>query len=241
MTITSSAGSINAVIWMGAQGGGPIILYWHGTASSPVAEVPLAFDTGALSAAGGIVFGFDTNTRTGSPTGDTGDGVWYQSDATFADQAVACAIQNNHMDPTRISTAGYSAGGLQTVFMWFARSGYLASAISYSGGEGFINQVPLQAPNLPAAIGAHGAPGSDDLILDFGTISQTWTTDVKNQGGFAIDCNDGGSHLDFFAIRAPGLKPVTVPFVMDHPYGIKPDPYANGLPSGFPSYCTIVK
>jgi poly(3-hydroxybutyrate) depolymerase len=225
---------------MGTKGGGPIIVYWHGTASSPGGEIPIAFDTNAVAAAGGIIIGFNANSRTGSTSGNTGDAVWYTSDGAFADQAVACAIQNNHMDPTHIHTAGYSAGGLQTVWMWFARSGYLASVISYSGGDSVINSAPMQdAMNLPSAIAAHGASGSDALGLDFAQASATWEMQIKMAGGFSIDCNDGGNHLDFFGKRAPGLKPVAFKFFQDHPFGVKPDPYAKALPSGFPTYCKI--
>ena len=240
VTITAGSGSIQAQIWMGTKGGGPIIVYWHGTASSPGGEIPIAFDTAAVAAAGGIIIGFNANSRTGATSGDTGDAVWYTSDGAFADQAIACAIQNNHMDPTHIHTAGYSAGGLQTVWMWYARSGYLASVISYSGGSAGINAAPMQdASNLPSAIVAHGAMGSDDLVLDFAQASATWEMQIKQAGGFSIDCNDGGSHLDFFTKRAPGLEPVAFKFFQDHGFGVKPDPYAKGLPSGFPSYCKI--
>src|SRR6185312_2479971 len=102
---------------------GPLIIYWHGTGSSPTGEIPIAFDTAAVAAAGGLIVGYVSGSRTGSPTGNTGDNVWYQSDAAFADQTVACAIKQFNIDPRRIHTAGYSAGGLQTVYMWFARSG----------------------------------------------------------------------------------------------------------------------
>jgi poly(3-hydroxybutyrate) depolymerase len=240
VTVSAGGGSIQAQIWMGSQGGGPIIIYWHGTASSPGGEIPISFDTNAVAAAGGIIVGFNANTRTGAATGNTGDAVWYTSDGAFADQAVACAIQNNHADPKHIHTAGYSAGGLQTVWMWYARSGYLASAISYSGGSSIINTAMMQdAMNLPAAIAAHGAPGSDALGLDFAQASATWEMAIKQAGGFSIDCNDGGSHLGFFTQRAPPLKPVAFKFFQDHPFGVKPDPYAGGLPSGFPTYCKI--
>jgi hypothetical protein len=30
-------------------------------------------------------------------------------------------------------------------------------------------------------------------------------------------------------------------FCKDHPFGVTPDPYAGGLPSSFPSYCTVIK
>jgi hypothetical protein len=80
--------------------------------------------------------------------------------------------------------------------------------------------------------------GSDDLGLDFAMASATWETDIKSAGGFSIDCNDGGSHLDFFTKRAPPLKPVALKFFQDHPFGVKPEPY-TALPSGFPTYCKI--
>jgi hypothetical protein len=240
VTITAGGGSIQAQIWMGSQGGGPIVLYWHGTASSPQGEIPVAFDLNAVAAAGGIIVGFNANSRTGTTSGNTGDAVWYTSDGAFADEAVACAIQNNHMDPTHIHSAGYSAGGLQTVWMWYGRSGYIASVISYSGGASFINQAPMQDPmNLPAAIAAHGAPGSDALGVDFAQASASWESSIKMGGGFSIDCNDGGNHLDFFGKRAPGLQKVAFKFFQDHPFGVKPDPYAGGLPAGFPTYCKI--
>jgi poly(3-hydroxybutyrate) depolymerase len=218
---------------------GPLILYWHGTGSTPSGEIPNAFDTAAVASAGGMIVGFVSSSRTGTTTGTTGNNVWYQSDGAFADEVVACAIQNNHISPRRIHTAGYSAGGLQTVWMWFGRSGYLASAISYSGGDDFINKVAMQDPsNAAAAIAAHGAMGSDALGVDFANASATWESDIKAAGGFSIDCNDGGNHLDFFGKRAPGLKPVALKFFMDHPFKAKPEPYTT-LPAGFPSYCKI--
>jgi len=240
VTVTAGGGSIQAQIWMGSSSmqGGPLILYWHGTGSSPSAEVPIAFDTTALANAGGMIAGFVSSSRTGTTTGNTGDAVWYESDAAFADQVVACAIQQLNISPRRIHTAGYSAGGLQTVYMWYGRSGYIASVISYSGGDATINKAQSQDPtNIPAAIAAHGAMGSDALILDFASASATWESEIKADKGFSIDCNDGGNHLAFFSTRAPGLKPVALQFFLDHPFKA-PNTYTT-LPSGFPSYCHI--
>jgi poly(3-hydroxybutyrate) depolymerase len=239
--VSAGGGSIQTQIWMGsgATQAGPLILYWHGTGSSPSREIPVAFDTTALASAGGMIVGFVSSSRTGTATVTTGNNVWYQSDGAFADQVVACAIQNNHISPRRIHTAGYSAGGLQTVWMWYGRSGYIASAISYSGGEATVNKVALQDPsNVAPAIAAHGAMGSDAFVLDFANASATWESSIKTGGGFSIDCNDGGNHTAFFTTRAPGLKPVALKFFVDHPFKGKPEPYAS-LPSGFPSYCKI--
>jgi dienelactone hydrolase len=235
---------MQAQIWSGTSKGGPMLLYWNGTASSAAAEVPLAFDTNAVAASGGMIVGFNSGTRTGAATGNTGDAYWYQSDVVIADQAVACAVQQKLIDPQHIHVAGYSAGGLQTVYMWHARSGYVASVISYSGGEIIINDAaagdaPLEdAHNIEPAIAAHGAAGSDSLGVDFANASATWEMQIKQAGGFSIDCNDGGNHTDFFTKRAPPLKPVAWKFFEDHPFGVKPEPYTT-LPSGFPTYCKI--
>jgi hypothetical protein len=246
VSFSAGGGSIQAQVWAGSPiGGGPIIIYWNGTASSPGAEIPLAFNVSAVTAAGGLIVGFVSGSRTGQTGADTGgDLYWYSTDVPFADQAVACAIQQYKIDTRHIHVAGYSAGALQTVYMWGARSGYVASVISYSGGYIAINapqstDAPFEnSANIAPAIAAHGAVGSDNLIVDFANASTTWEGMIKSAGGFSIDCNDGGNHTDFFTKRAPGLEPVAYKFFADHPYGIKPEPYTS-LPSGFPSYCKI--
>ena len=247
MTFSATGGSIQADVWAGSPtGGGPLILYWNGTASSPTAEIPLAFNINAVTSAGGLIIGFISGSRTGATGADTGgDLYWYSTDVNYADQAVACAIQQYKIDTRHIHVAGYSAGALQTVYMWAARSSYVASVISYSGGYIAINGPQASdamyenKANIAPAIAAHGAQGSDALIVDFASASQTWESQIKTAGGFSIDCNDGGSHLSFFATRAPGLKAVAYDkFFADHPYGVKPEPWTS-LPSGFPTYCKI--
>jgi predicted esterase len=243
-TLTAGTQTIKADVWMGSTGGGPIVFYWHGTGSSATLEVPTAFDTSAVVSAGGIVIGPEVSTRTGTPTGNTGDDVWYQSDAAFMDQGVACALQQLHADPRHIHTAGYSAGALQAVYMWYARSGYVASIISYSGGDVVINTTALQDPsNIPAAIVAHGGAGQDTYgtgttAVDFSKTSAAWESVISGDHGTYIDCNDGGNHLAFFSTRAPNLKPVSLQFFLDHPFGVTPEPYTT-LPTGYPAYCAL--
>jgi len=58
-------------------------------------------------------------------------------------------FQNQHIDPRRIHVAGYSAGAIQTTYMWFARSGYVASVLTYSGGDVTIDVAPIQDPAHP--------------------------------------------------------------------------------------------
>jgi hypothetical protein len=176
----------------------------------------------------------EVTSGTGSTTGNL---VWYTGDVDFADEVIACAIEQGKVDPARIHVSGYSAGGLQTVYHWAARSGYVASVLSYSGGDSFINVAPLQNPSwAPPAIAAHGAEGADWLALDFAIASATWMANVVKAGGLAIDCNDGGSHIDVFSrfsVADAGWQ-----FFLDHPWGVA-ERYST-LPAAFPSYCMIV-
>ena len=152
-------------------------------------------------------------------------------DFAIADQIAACAVRDYNIDPHRIYTTGCSAGGLQAGFM---RSNYIAAVTTNSGGEVF--PIMQQNPNhIPNAMTMHGAMGSDVVIVDFSQTSATYDMAIKQAGGLAIDCNHGGGHCGSpAALQSSGIQ-----FMLDHPFGVSPEPYAMGLPSSFPTYCAI--
>jgi hypothetical protein len=50
-----------------------------------------------------------------------------------------------------------------------------------------------------------------------------------------VNCNHGGGHCG-----APAaLYTAAWEFMKAHPFGVKPLPYAAGLPATFPTYCKI--
>ncbi|MGH7440613.1 MAG: hypothetical protein ACRENE_33395, partial [Polyangiaceae bacterium] len=120
-------------------------------------------------------------------------------------------------------------------YMYYARSGYLASEVLYSGGAG-IGGGTLQDPsNVAPIIGAHGSTSGDFLA----SATTMFETTVKAAGApVVIDCDDGGQHTDI--TRLTRLAPSMYQFFKDHPFKQgKPDPYASALPTGFPTYCKI--
>jgi hypothetical protein len=125
-------------LWVGQkQAGkkGPILFYWHGTGSnSREAERALGNGNSEILAQGGVIASFTTTTRMGQ---NTGNNVWYTGDFEMADQILACAIEQQDVDPRRIYTGGCSAGGLQASAMSYGRSSYNAAAIPNSGGTVF--------------------------------------------------------------------------------------------------------
>ena len=221
-------------VWTG-DGGGPLVMFWFETAGSPT-DVENQFGTteiAAVTAAGGMVASFAKSTGTGT---NTGDAVWYTGDFVTADQVVACAIQQLHIDTQRIFTTGASAGGLQSAWLSYARSGYIAAAAALSGGIlAGLTPTTLQDPtNVPSVMAVHGAEGVDVVVVDFAVASANWEADINTKGGFSIDCNTGGGHVS----GPPQILPGMWQFFVDHPFKVSPQPYPP-IPGVYPSYCVI--
>jgi poly(3-hydroxybutyrate) depolymerase len=234
----------SVTVWAGAPSAGAqgsLVIYWHGTGGSPE-EAVRALGQAAIDEitnSGGMVAAQAQTTGQGT---NTGNNVWFTGDFAIADEVVACAIEQLHIDPRRIYASGFSAGGLQTSWMAYERSGYLAAVVPYSGGLtglGAIVLTPIGMPqdpsNVPSAMAVHGREGADVLILDFAVQSGAYLGDVKMKGGFAIQCDHGGGHM-----IPSDAGPAAWQFMKAHPFKTKPSPYASGLPAGFPSYCKIL-
>ncbi len=229
-------------IWAGKKGDtpAPILFYWHGTGSSASeAEAFMSAQISEITGEGGVVASFSTSTSMGT---DTGDAVWYTGDFAMADQILACAVQQLNIDTRRIYTAGCSAGGLQSGTMVYSRSSYLACAMPNSGGT-IGNFFMFEDKHVPSLITTHGG-SSDMVVISFAMSSATEDMSVASAaagssppGGYVVDCNHGGGHCG-----APANDVAAQwQFCKDHPFGVSSDPYASGLPSSFPSYCTVVK
>jgi hypothetical protein len=119
--------------------------------------------------------------------------------------------------------------------MWYARSGYIAGAISYSGGE-FMHTVSLQDPShVPVGVASHGGPGTDLVGDNFDYAKASYAWEMDNPTAFIVDCDDGGNH----GATGPrtAMAPQAIQMLWDHPYGIAPEPYSGGLPAAWPSTC----
>jgi poly(3-hydroxybutyrate) depolymerase len=232
--------NISVQVWAGTKQANmkaPMVVYWHvtgGSSSEAVGGIgmPTAVEQ-EIVGEGGVIVSPQQSTGMGQ---NTGNGVWYTGDFAIADQLVACAFEQYNLDDHRIYTMGGSAGALQAGIMVYQRSNYLAASLPNSGGY-TIGGNTLQNPNhVPAVMTMHGAQGVDVVIVDFSKQSLYLDGDVATKGGFAVDCNHGGGH-----VGAPdNLKMAGWQFLKDHPFGVSPEPYRNGLPSTFPTYCKII-
>jgi predicted esterase len=163
----------------------------------------------------------------------SGLNVWFKEDLDTVDQIVACAVKNYGIDPRRIYAAGCSAGGLFAGYLATNRWQYMAAVTPNSGGS--LTPFPSDATHIASVMTMHGAAGRDVVILDFASQSLTFTSAVVSAGGFAVDCDHGGGHCG----SPEDLRTSAVTFLLDHPFGVSPEPYGSGLPAGFPAYCQI--
>lgn len=205
---------------------GPLVLYWYGTGGQPSqAEGALGDGLSTILARGGVVV---------APVHVNGGPFpWLEqseADHRLADEVVACADQTLGIDARQIHSLGFSAGGLFTTGLSFARSGYVASVATYSGGGSGTLQDP---GHVPAALIFHGGSNDEVSGFNFRDASVEYQQALEAAGGFAVLCDHGGGH----AIPG-GAGPAVVQFWLDHPFGLGTSPYAGGLPSTLPGTCT---
>jgi len=209
----------------------PMLLYWHGTASTAGEYALMA---GAISngvkSEGGVVVSFQNTTNKGDCS-VSGTFIFCTGDFEVMDQYVACAVKNRNVDPHRIYTSGCSAGGLTATAMAAQRSQYIAAAAPNSGGFTFPQK--FNTMYTPALMTIHGAPGQDVVGIDFSTSSATADTAFKQRMGFVINCNHGGGHCGGGSLAGDAWT-----FMKAHPYGVSPEPWTM-LPAGFSSKCEI--
>ena len=212
----------------------PIVIYWHGTGSSPSEAERMLEDTfDELTTEGGVIIALGATTGAGVITST---GTWSTGDFDVVDQVVACAVKQLQIDTRRIYTTGCSSGAVHAGVMAYERSGYVASAALNSGGQ--VQVFPLQEPgHVPNVLTAHGQAGTDVVIIDFAQASITYANTLVSNGGFAVDCGHSGGHC----AAPPELKRAMWQFLTDHPFGVDPEPYVGDLPASFPDYCRIIE
>ena len=214
---------------------GPLVFVWHGAGGDP-SEAPFIMGTAikAITDLGGVVAApYHDPVNTSLPWALSIGGT-DESDLRVADEILACARAdaNVGVDVTRIHSVGFSAGAMNTEQFALRRSGYLASIVAYSGAL-IGNTDPQDEANKYPAMLFHGGP-SDQMVVSFADATASYHQTLSDAGQFSFVCNHGKGHT----VPADG-PPSAWRFLQDHPFGVRPEPYAGGLPSGFPSYCAL--
>jgi hypothetical protein len=78
------------------------------------------------------------------------------------------------------------------------------------------------------------SPTALGWLMSFQTASQNYYNDLESKSQFATLCNHNNVHSIPLDARAAVWQ-----LFQAHPFGTVPSPYAGGLPSSMPSYCTL--
>ncbi len=153
------------------------------------------------------------------------------ADLVFFDDMVTCMTAQFGADPNRIHSTGLSAGGLWTTYLTLFRAETIASSVAFSGGL----LTPYRAPEVfrPFLI-SWGGPMDTAFEQNFETLANELIDDMVPAGHFVVACNHGQEHK-----WLPEFTPFALKFLLDHPKGITPEPYAAGLPAELPAFCEI--
>jgi hypothetical protein len=214
--------------------GGPLILYWHAFASS-ADEVMNGLGQAAIDAVieqGGVVASFSS--KPCAACGLPDDTTWYREDDIVSDRVVACALEQAKIDPRRIHSVGFSAGGFHSLYLAVVRAQFIASAVSYSGGANPIEQALPTPANPVAALLAWERRGPLETVgLDYNALNTRWYEMYHPLGWFLLMCR----HEEAHEIK-PEMAAQAYRFLLDHPFGVQLEPYAAGIPPEYPTYCS---
>jgi predicted esterase len=171
----------------------------------------------------------------------------FEEELVFFDDMLTCVAEQFGVNLDCVSTVGVSAGALWTAQLAWARSEYLASMISLSGGVGDGTRAWGGAAHALPALVVWGGP-TDNFILNFEVLSQGLEAELTAGGHFVAECVHNCGHGVPPLEAAPGGNPIlgfvegVVRFAIDHPYWVAKgqSPWLeNGLPEGLPSFCAI--
>lgn len=156
-------------------------------------------------------------------------------DLAFFDDVLSCLYQQYNVDLDRVWSTGMSAGGLWTTYLTVHRSQYLAATAPFSGGTDPIVAYTPPEDAIPVMVSWGGE--ADVLnIIDFNELNQTFVSELLADGHFVVSCDHGEGHT-----IPNGGPEAALEFLLDHPKGLSPEPYADGLPEDYPSYCALAE
>ena len=229
--------------------GWPIIFNWHGfgdTADNMASlfsgavndsEMPFILVTPEVD--GQEAFDWDMTTVYASTP---------DKDVRLFDEVLACLDAQYGVDPDRVFSVGFSAGGLMTDLIGNMRGEKVASLVSYSGGY-FSDKINLQgiafniqwpdpgpSSGYAQVILYGGAKDVYDAVVaqvPFNQFAINDTTFLNGLGHDVIRCNHDSGHTVPYGFQSKQV----LEFFKKHTRGVVDSPFAAGLPADYPKYC----
>jgi hypothetical protein len=224
----------------------PVLFLWHWLKGSPddfytKGEVQAAVDQQRFLAVlpkskGDLLFEWPFNVADTQARMD--------EELAFFDDMWACVSQQFNANASCVSSIGVSAGALFTDQLAGARSDYLSSFVSLSGGVGGLIRPWANPPHALPGLVLWGGPTDICIVINFETGSKALEASLAQDGNFVIECTHNCGHTEPPFDPPPGMSKYAGmwQFVLDHPFWLPAgaSPYSTaGLPSGMPDWCAV--
>jgi pimeloyl-ACP methyl ester carboxylesterase len=173
-------------------------------------------------------------------------------EARLFDEVLACLDHLYGVDRDHVHSVGMSMGGFVTDMLGTVRGEVVASLVTYSGAYGcnsenttgsmlgeIVDWPEHSVTNTYTQLFLHG--GTSDtysLVLESLHFDQYARNDVaflNARGHDAIICDHGGGHT----VPTSFMGDKVLEFFAAHPREGAPSPWASGLPSSYPTYCSF--
>jgi poly(3-hydroxybutyrate) depolymerase len=209
----------------------PVMFYWHGlgdsasNAANGLGASDIAQDNKAVVV---VVESTDSFLMTWDVFGG-GD------DLAIYDDLRICLSRELNVDLNRISTSGFSFGGIFTDYLIMSRGDTLSAAAPMSGGVDTslglaYTTPPGKTPTMVMWGGASDLFSMGFTELDFDEGAQVFGDSLQGDGHYVVGCNHEGGHSVPF-----DFKDAILPWVFDHELG-SDSPFTGDV-SSLPSYC----
>lgn len=228
-TFATGEGSYSVTLRLPAEPqGAPVVFVWHWLGGS-AAQAYRFMQLDAVRGDDAVIFVLPDSSGspyewrfTARPEGNP--------DLLLFDDLLSCLSQQFEVDLNHVTATGMSAGGLWTSYLTLHRAEWLSATAPLSGG------TPGAAYETPAApipvLMTWGGPSDTYGPLSFDEATQDMIAGLRGDGHFVVACEHDQGHT-----LPPGGVDYAYRFLMDHPLGLAAEPYAAGLPSGFPAWC----
>lgn len=211
--------------------GAPVLFAWHWLGGS-AGEIIRIMDLDALAQAEGIIVIAPESRDDEAYEWAFLDNSEDNPDALFFRDLLSCAHATWGVDLDRVHATGMSAGGLWTTWLTMYQAEWLASTAPLSGGtlEGSYESPEWALPVLLT----WGGPTDTYQTLSFDDANQYFSAELQDDGHFVAECVHDGGHT-----IPNGATAWVWQFLADHPRDAATEPYADGLPQGFPDWCAL--
>jgi len=167
----------------------PLVFVWHGLGATAGSMVP-RMGLRELAASGAVVV-----VPQARPQAEIG---WDRDDLVLFDDLRACMSQAYGIDPGRVTTSGFSAGGLWSTYLLFHRGDALASAVILSGGV-LPPILPYSRPPWPIPVLLFDGGHKDiyrkgPVVVHFDTNTERLRDLLRRDGHYAVHCRHARGH-----------------------------------------------